>query len=114
MQLFYCPKPFKTARDNVLETLSLVTLTIIASLSAVRSIYYGEDLDSSSKSLLNMINIIESILTITPIAVILSLVTILILCKMVLMFRSGFQTIFRRLKLINKTNSAPLDNYAPE
>ena len=41
-------KPFKSAVDNVLETLSLVMLIIISPLSLVKGIYCGEDLDSSS------------------------------------------------------------------
>ena len=107
-------KPFKSANDNVLETLSLVMLTIIAALSVVKSIYYGEDLDSRSKSLLNMINVIESILTIGPFVIIFSLVILFILFKMVLMFRGCFKTIFRRLKLFKQTSRAPPGNCSPE
>ena len=93
-------KPFKTASDNVLETLSLVTLVIISGFSVINSIYYGEDLDSSSSSLLNMVNLIQNILTISPIALILSLVVLSILLKLVTMFRFCFQVSRMRLKRV--------------
>ncbi len=91
-------KPFKTANDNVLETLSLGTLVIISGFSVINSIYYGEDLDSGSSSLLNMVNLIQNILTISPIALILSLVVLSILLKLVRMFRFCFQASCMRLK----------------
>ena len=107
-------KPFKNARDNVLEILSLVMLIIISSLSVVKNIYYGENLDSNGKSLLTMINVIESILTIAPMAVIFSLLILFILFKMVIMCRSCFRTIFRLLKRFKQTNRVPPENYASE
>ena len=86
-------KPFKTASDNVLETLSLGTLIIISLFSLVKSIYNGEDLDSGS--LLDMINVTENILIVSPVVLIISLVTLCILFKLVLMFRFCFQALFR-------------------
>ena len=107
-------KPFKNERDNVLEILSLVMLIIISFLSVVKTIYYGENLDSSSKSLLNLINVIESILTIAPMAVIFFTVILFILFKIVIMFRSCYKTVFRRLKRFKQTNRVPPENYASE
>ncbi|CAB4004687.1 Hypothetical predicted protein [Paramuricea clavata] len=107
-------KPFKSASDNVLETLSLVMLIIISGFNLIKSIYYGEDLDSGSKSLLNMINVIENALIIFPVALILSLVMLSLLFKLVMVFRLCFQAAFRRLKLFKETNQRPSDNYTPE
>ena len=107
-------KPFKSASDNVLETLSLAVLIIISGFSLIKSIYYGEDLDSGSKSLLNMINVIENALLIFPVALILSLVMLSILFKLVMVFRLCFQAIFRRLKLFKETNQRPSENCTPE
>ncbi len=100
-------RPFKTASDNVLETLSLGTLVIISGFSVYKSIYYGEDLDSGSSSLLNMVNLIQNILTISPIALILSLVVLSILSKLVTMFRFCFQASCMRLK---RFKHRPLEN----
>ena len=107
-------KPFKNASDNVLETLSLVMLIIISGFSLIKSIYYGEDLDSSSKSLLNMINVIENVLIVFPVALILSLVMLSILFKLVMVFRLCFPAIFRRLKLFKQTNQRPSENCTSE
>ncbi|CAB4005085.1 Hypothetical predicted protein [Paramuricea clavata] len=87
-------KPFKTASDNILETLSLGTLIIISLFSLVKGIHNGEDLDSGS--LLDMINVTENILIVSPVLLIISLVTLCILSKLVLMFRFCFQALFRR------------------
>ncbi|CAB3993681.1 Hypothetical predicted protein [Paramuricea clavata] len=107
-------KPFKSASDNVLETLSLVMLIIISGFNLIKSIYYGEDLDSGSKALLNMINVIENALIIFPVAFILSLVMLSLLFKLVMVFRLCFQAAFRRLKLFKETNQRPSENCTPE
>ena len=107
-------KPFKSASDNVLETLSLVMLIIISGFSLIKSIYYGEDLDSGSRSLLNMINVIENALIIFPVALILSLVMLSIILKLVMVFRLCFQAIFRRSNLFKQTNQRPSENCTPE
>ncbi|CAB4028405.1 Hypothetical predicted protein [Paramuricea clavata] len=107
-------KPFKSASDNVLETLSLAVLIIISGFSLIKSIYYGEDSDSSSKALLHMINVIENVLIIFPVALILSLVMLSILLKLVMVFRLCFQAAFRRLKLFKEINQRPSENCTPE
>jgi hypothetical protein len=88
-------KPFKTASDNVLETLSLGTLIIISLFSLVKSIYNGDHDDLDSGSLLDIINVTENILIVSPVVLIISLVTLCILFKLVLMFRFCFQALFR-------------------
>ena len=91
-------RPFKATKDNVLETLSLGTLIIISLLTLVKGFYFGDDLHSA-QGLLFTVNLMENILVIFPIALIVSLIIISIFLKLVVMFRLGFQALFRRLKL---------------
>lgn len=88
-------RPFKDTRDNVLETLSLGTLIIISLCSLVKSIYNGEDLDSGN--LLKMVNTVEYILIISPLALILFLVILCIIFKVVAILRFCFLTLSRRM-----------------
>ena len=88
-------RPFKATRDNILETLSLGTLIIISLCSLVKSVYNGQNLDSGN--LLIMVNTIEDILIITPLALILFLVILCIISKVVAMIRFCFQTLSRRV-----------------
>ena len=99
-------KPFESAIDNVLETLSLVMLIIISGFNLIKSIYYGEDLDSGSKSLLNKVSLIENVLIILPVAFILLLVMLSILLKL---FRLCFPATF-----VEQTHRRPSENCTPE
>ena len=71
-------KPFKTTCDNVLETLSLGNLILISLFTLVKSIYYAGD-DLAYSDLLDMVNVVENILIISPIVLITSLVILCIL-----------------------------------
>ena len=81
--------PFISSRDNLLETMSLGTLIVLCGLTLVKSLYEGEDFSSSSSSLslLNTFDIMESILTITPMAVISFIVILSLLIRLLSCFR---------------------------
>ncbi|XP_028408073.1 uncharacterized protein LOC114530670 isoform X2 [Dendronephthya gigantea] len=94
-------KPFRSKVDNVLETLSLGTLIVIAALRLIESIYNGEDLDSDSVSFLHLINLIENILIIFPIASLLFLPMLSIIFKVMHLFSFLFYAFTARLARVN-------------
>ena len=92
-------KPFRSNVDNVLETLSLGTLIIISALKLIESIYNGQYLDSDSVSFLHLINLMENILIISPVALLLSLLMFFILFKTMHLFLLLLYALFARLNL---------------
>ena len=90
-------KPFKTTCDNVLETLSLGNLIVISLFTLVKSMYYAS-VDLANSDLLDMINVVENILIISPIVLITCLVIACVLFKLLMLFRLGFQILFRRCR----------------
>ena len=72
--------PFQRKRDNVLESFSLAIHVIFCGSTSIKVLYYGED--SPVPKSLSLLNMIENILTITPLSIIMILVIFSIIIKL--------------------------------
>ncbi|CAB4003067.1 Hypothetical predicted protein, partial [Paramuricea clavata] len=93
-------KPFINQRDNLLEALSLGALIILSGFSLIKAMYYGEDLSysSSNLSLLKQFNLIENIFIVTPLVVILVIVSLSLLLKLIICLRAYVNGLLRSIR----------------
>ena len=78
-------KPFINSRENFIETLSLGTLVVFSAFTLVKALYQGEDFSSSAQSstLLSRFDLVQDILAITPLIIIIFLVTLSLLIRLI-------------------------------
>ena len=82
-------RPFRKKWVNFLETSSLTTLVVFCAITLVKALYRGEDYSSlyTSSTFMYSLNMFESVLIIFPLAAIVVVVFILLLIKLVRLFR---------------------------
>ena len=88
--------PFQRKLDNVLESFSLGTHVVLCGSTLIKCLYYGEDYSSFSKSL-QVLNVIETVLIVTPLSIIVIVVIFSIVIKFVLGLKLCFSVLTRRL-----------------
>ena len=78
-------KPFTSALENLMETLSLGTLVVFSALTLVKALYQGEDFSSSAQSstLLKSFDLVQDILSIIPLTIIIFFVTLSLLIRLI-------------------------------
>ena len=82
-------RPFRKKWVNFLETASLTTLVVFCAITLVKALYRGEDYSSlyTNSTFMYSLNMFESVLIIFPLAAIVVVVFILLLIKLVRLFR---------------------------
>ena len=89
-----CVKPFKKRWENNLETASLSILVIFCGLTLVKTLYRGEDYSSlyTNSTFMTSVNILESALIISPLAVIFAVALILLIIRFILFLVRCFRS----------------------
>lgn len=98
-------KPFRSAVENFLETLSLTIFIVLSGFTLVRTLYYGRDFSSLSSSLelLNKLNFVESILILAPVTIVMVVAICCISTRLIFLVLFSVLSICRKLRNLFQT-----------